>query len=79
MDAFLTSRFQTLESVADIRTTSANSNTSNPNKYHNQKKLNFTDKKKINSYNTSVSTEKTINVQSALTHIPLGFVLHFSR
>ncbi|XP_065368817.1 uncharacterized protein LOC135961248 [Calliphora vicina] len=60
MDAFLTSRFQTLESVADVRTTFANPNTSNPNKYHNSKKQNFTEKKKVNSYNTSVSSDKTI-------------------
>ncbi|XP_046808485.1 uncharacterized protein LOC111690866 [Lucilia cuprina] len=60
MDTFLTSRFQTLESVADIRTTFANPNTSHPTKSNNSKKQNFPDKKKVNSYNTSVSTGKNI-------------------
>ncbi|XP_037826209.1 uncharacterized protein LOC119614167, partial [Lucilia sericata] len=55
MDAFLTSRFQTLESVADIRTTFTNSNTSHPNKYPNTKK---SEKKKLNSYNNKVSVNK---------------------
>ncbi|XP_065362180.1 uncharacterized protein LOC135955751 [Calliphora vicina] len=71
MDVFLTSRFQTLESVADIRTTFANPNTSNPNKYHNSKKLNFPDKKKVNSYNTSVSSEKTIKCSICSDSHPL--------
>ncbi|XP_065370916.1 uncharacterized protein LOC135963067 [Calliphora vicina] len=59
MDSFLTSRFQTLESVADIRTTFINPNSSNHNKFPNPKKQNFSDKKKLNSYNTSVSVNKS--------------------
>ncbi|XP_037818450.1 uncharacterized protein LOC119608194 [Lucilia sericata] len=55
MDAFLTSRFQTLESVADIRTTF-----STPNQSDNFRPLNSrnTGQKKLKSYRTSISNNK---------------------
>lgn len=59
MDAFLTSRFQTLESVADIRSTFVHPNSSLNNKSSQSKKSTTSEQKKVKSYGTTVSSDHT--------------------
>ncbi|XP_065366923.1 uncharacterized protein LOC135959782 [Calliphora vicina] len=79
MDSFLTARFQTLESVADIRTTFATTNSFNPVKSQNHRKSNSSDQKKLNSYSTSVNNDQSLKCSLCPDSHPLRLCPSFLK
>ncbi|XP_037825847.1 uncharacterized protein LOC119613853 [Lucilia sericata] len=71
MDSFLTSRYQSLEGFADIRTTSSDSH--NTYKKYNPKKQNPNNNKKVNTFQTKVKTDKPLKCPICQEPHPLRF------